>query len=59
MFDEDDTEIARCIYYLIFNNQILKDTLNLKYDDIGTGKKYRGDTLYSFYTYFGTDMQCA
>ena len=42
-----------------FNNQILKDTLNLKYDDIGTGKKYRGDTLYTFNTYFGTDMQCA
>lgn len=59
VFDEDDTEIARCIYYLIFNNQILKDTLNFKYDDIGTGKKYRGDTLYTFNTYFGTDMQCA
>ena len=37
----------------------MKDTLNLKYDDIGTGKKYRGDTLYTFNTYFGTDMQCA
>lgn len=51
-FDADDTKIARAIYFLIWKD--LLPELD-KLDDIGTGKKYRGDHLNTFNTLFGRD----
>lgn len=50
-FDPDDTMIARCIYCLLWEKEIQE----LKYDNLGNGKKYRGDTLNTFNTLFGSD----
>lgn len=53
-FDEDDTELAKSIYYLLWGGEVLPMKLpELTYDQIGTGKKYRGDTLNTFNTLFG------
>lgn len=40
-FDEDDTDLAKAIMYLIWFDKIP----DLTFDDIGTGKNYRGDIL--------------
>ena len=52
-FDEDDTDLARAIMYLIWFNKIP----DLTFDDIGTGKNYRGDTLNTYNTLFGRNNQ--
>lgn len=49
-FDCDDTNLARAIYYMLWGD-IFPD---ISLSDIGSGKKYRGDTLNTFNTVFGT-----
>lgn len=58
-FDPDDTEIARAVYYLIFSNKVHDTDLDFSFSDIGTHKKYRGDTLNTFNTLFGENMERA
>lgn len=50
-FDPDDTMIARCIYCLLWETKIPE----LSFENLGNGKKYRGDTLNTFNTLFGSD----
>lgn len=50
-FDYDDTNLARVIYYIIWN-----DLPEMELSEIGTGKKYRGDTLNTFNTVFSNDL---
>lgn len=45
-FDSDDTNLANAIYFLIWEDKLPE----LEFDQIGTGKKYRGDTLNTFNT---------
>ena len=52
-FDEDDTDLAKAIMYLIWFDKIP----DLAFDDIGTGKNYRGDTLNTYNTLFGRNNQ--
>ena len=52
-FDEDDTDLAKAIMYLIWFDKIS----DLTFDDIGTGKIYRGDTLNTYNTLFGKNNQ--
>lgn len=48
-FDCDDTNLMRAIYFLLWS-----DTFpDLELSQIGTGKKYRGDTLNTVRTIFG------
>ena len=42
-FDADNTLLCRCIMYLMFKD----DLPELMYSEIGTGKKYRGDTIHT------------
>ena len=49
-FDCDDTNLTRAICYLLWGEIFPDMTLS----DIGTGKKYRGDTLNTFHTVLGT-----
>jgi len=49
-FDADNTKLAKAIYYVIWKDE-LPDLKTI--EDIGTGKKYRGDTLNTFTTLFG------
>lgn len=49
-FDCDDTDLTRAICFLLWG-ELFPDMTML---DIGTGKKYRGDTLNTFHTVFGT-----
>lgn len=58
-FDPDDTEIARAVYYLLFSNKVHDTDLDFSFSDIGTHKKYRGDTLNTFNTLFGENMERA
>lgn len=53
-FDCDDTNLARAIYYIVWN-----DLPEMKLSEIGTGKKYRGDTLNTFNTVFSMDLSRA
>lgn len=54
-FDSDNAKLANTIYYLIWEKKLPE--LELK--EIGTGKKYRGDTLNTFNTLFkGIDKFC-
>lgn len=46
--DADDTLLIRCILYLLHH----QDIQGLSFHDIGTGKKYRGDTMNSFRSLF-------
>lgn len=48
-FDCDDTILARAIYYIIWSETIP----SLEFEQIGSGKLYRGDTLNSFSTLLG------
>ena len=48
-FDCDDTNLARAIYFLLWG----KNFPDLTLPGIGTGKKYRGDTLNTYNTVFG------
>lgn len=48
-FDSDDTNLARAIYVLLWGDKFP----DLSLSNIGTGKKYRGDTLNTFSTVFG------
>lgn len=50
-FDYDDTNLARAIYFIIWN-----DLPEMDISEIGTGKKYRGDTLNTFNTMFSADL---
>ena len=50
-FDYDDTNLARAIYFIIW-----KDLPEMDISEIGTGKKYRGDTLNTFNTMFSADL---
>lgn len=50
-FDYDDTNLARSIYFIIWN-----DLPEMDISEIGTGKKYRGDTLNTFNTMFSADL---
>ena len=52
-FDCDDTQIMRAVYVLLWGD-IYPD---LKLANIGTGKKYRGDTLNTFHTMFGRPIE--
>lgn len=54
-FDPDDTKIAKAIYYLTWRSSLPE--LELK--EIGTGLKYRGDTLNTFNTLFGKFLERA
>ena len=47
-FDPDDSEIARTVYYLIFNKKVHDTDLDFLFSDIGTNKKYQGDTINTF-----------
>ena len=58
-FDPDDTEIARAVYYLLFSNKVHDTDLDFSFSDIGTHKKYRGDTLNTFNTLFGEKLERA
>lgn len=49
-FDCDDTNLTRAICFLLWGDTYPDITLS----DIGTGKKYRGDTLNTFRTVLGT-----
>lgn len=49
-FDCDDTNLTRAICFLLWGEIFPDMTLS----DIGTGKKYRGDTLNTFRTVLGT-----
>ncbi len=49
--DPDDYLIVRAVMYLIWKEKLPE----LSFEDIGTGRKYRGDTLNSFRTLFGRD----
>ncbi len=48
----DDSEIVRSVFFLVWEN--LLPGLD-EYNNIGTGKKYRGDTLNTFNTLFGKE----
>ncbi len=50
-FDYDDTNLAKAIYFIIWN-----DLPEMDISEIGTGKKYRGDTLNTFNTMFSADL---
>ncbi|MCD1653147.1 hypothetical protein K7J14_00280 [Treponema zuelzerae] len=52
-FDEDDTELARAILFLIWYGRLPE----LSFEEIGSGKKYRGDTINTFNTLFGKEDQ--
>lgn len=54
IFDCDDTNLARIIYYIVWN-----DLPEMQLSEIGTGKKYRGDTLNTFNTVFSKDLSRA
>lgn len=45
-FDSDNTNLANAIYFLIWKDKLPE----LEFGQIGTGKKYRGDTLNTFNT---------
>ena len=51
-FDCDDTELARAVYVILWED-FLPD---LSMDTLGDGKKYRGDTMNSFHTMFGREI---
>lgn len=51
-FDADDTAIIRAICFIVWKDD-LPDLKN--FEDIGTGKKYRGDTLNTYNTLFGKE----
>lgn len=53
-FDCDDTNLARVIFYMVWNDLPEMDLI-----EIGTGKKYRGDTLNTFNTVFSKDLSRA
>lgn len=48
-FDEDDSKIAKAIYCLVWQTNLP----DLKIENIGSEKLYRGDTLNTFNTLFG------
>lgn len=54
-YDPDDSEIAKAIYYLVWNDKIPE----LEIKQIGSGLKYRGDTLNTFNTLFGVNASRA
>lgn len=45
-FDSDNTNLANAIYFLLWGEELPE----LEFREIGTGKKYRGDTLNTFNT---------
>lgn len=51
-YDQDDTYIARLVMYAIWKNELPELT---NFDDIGTNKKYRGETINTFNTLFRQD----
>jgi len=51
-FDADDTVIVRAICFLVWKDRLPE----LKVEQIGTGKYYRGDTLNSFHSLFGQKL---
>lgn len=53
-FDCDDTNLSRVIYYIVWH-----DLPEMELSEIGTGKKYRGDTLNTFNTVFSKDLSRA
>jgi hypothetical protein len=50
-FDEDDTELARALMFLIWSVKLP----DISYEEIGFGRKYRGDTINTYNTLFGKD----
>ncbi len=52
-FDEDDTNLARAVMYIVWFNKLPE----LTYDEIGSGKRYRGDTINTFNSLFGKEDQ--
>ena len=52
-FDSDDTEIMRAVYVLLWGDELPELTL----DTLGTTGKYRGDTMNSFHTMFGREIE--
>ena len=52
-FDCDDTEIMRAVYVLLWAGYFP----DLTFDNLGTGKSYRGDTLNTFHTMFGREIK--
>lgn len=54
-FDPDDTILANAIYFILWEKVVPE----LELSQIGTGKKYRGDTLNTFNTLFnGINKYC-
>lgn len=51
-FDGDNTKIVNAIYISLWKNEIHK----LSCDNIGSGKDYRGDTINTFNTLFGSPI---
>lgn len=49
-FDCDDTNLIRAIFFILYNDIYPE----LSFIDIGTGRKYRGDTINTFNSIFGT-----
>ena len=52
-FDCDDTNIMRAIYVVLWGNALPFLTLQ----DIGSNKNYRGDTMNTFHTMFGREIE--
>ncbi|MBR1953306.1 MAG: hypothetical protein IKA32_12040 [Lentisphaeria bacterium] len=51
-FDCDDSELMRAVYVLLWAD----DFPGLSFENLGTGKLYRGDTLNTFHTMFGREI---
>ena len=52
-FDCDDTNILRAVYVLLWG----KELPGLRLDNLGNGKQYRGETMNTFHTMFGREIQ--
>ena len=51
-FDCDDTELARAVYVVLWGDVLPE----LAMETLGSGKKYRGDTMNTFHTMFGRNI---
>lgn len=57
-YDPDDSELAKAIYVLIWgnDNNVEYKLPDCSFENIGTGLKYRGDTLNTFNTLFDKNI---
>lgn len=51
-FDCDDTNLMRAVYILLWG----RECPDLTMENLGTGKRYRGDTMNTFHTMFGREI---